>query len=398
MKDLFVMDKKDYDSAAIVFSRPSVRGIIVNAGKVLLIHSTKYDYYKFPGGGPEGGEDHKTALIREVREESGYIVKPDSISEFGRVMRRHKDDFCENGVFEQENFYYFCDVEATTAERKLDDYEAEEGFTPVWMDPLDASIHNRYHMRNGKDPEMVEREMRVLDLVDLELRRRKRAEHEKATLDSLNISGCHEMLKFVEEQLGEENTEDISAKVDIDYSRFEHTKRVLGWAKRLYDMTSDKENLRYEDLIIATIFHDVGRVVASKQHVSHALAGAPITSRYLLDKGYDPERVKYICYLVAHHSDKGIMGKPDADRNLVMLMEADLLDDMGAQGIVMDCMITQTRNPMAHFTDCLDHIRRFTARIQEDNPMVTLEGRKLWDEKTRLVKDFVDALSTDVEL
>ena len=34
-----------------------------------MIHSIKYDYYKFPGGGIENDEDPVEAMIRETREE-----------------------------------------------------------------------------------------------------------------------------------------------------------------------------------------------------------------------------------------------------------------------------------------------------------------------------------------
>lgn len=50
-------------------------------GKVLLVHSKKYGYLKFPGGGIESGEDHVQALCREVREETGLEVIPDSSRE-----------------------------------------------------------------------------------------------------------------------------------------------------------------------------------------------------------------------------------------------------------------------------------------------------------------------------
>lgn len=35
---------------------PSVRAIIIKNDKVSMIHSMKYDYYEFPGGGIEKGE------------------------------------------------------------------------------------------------------------------------------------------------------------------------------------------------------------------------------------------------------------------------------------------------------------------------------------------------------
>ena len=46
-------------------------------------------YYKFPGGGIERGEDPVEAMIRETREESGMIVIPETITEYGYVHRVH---------------------------------------------------------------------------------------------------------------------------------------------------------------------------------------------------------------------------------------------------------------------------------------------------------------------
>ena len=398
MRDLITFDQKDYNPNGKVFKRPSVRAVIARHGDVLLIYSKKYDYYKFPGGGIEAGENHTEALLREVQEESGYRILPDSIREFGRVLRRQKDSYDENGIFEQENFYYFCDVEECAGEVALDDYEAEEGFTAVWIDPLTAMHHNRNVRAADCDHHMIERDSRVLDLVDLELRKRARAEHERATLRALGNPDYAEMLSFVEAQLSATDAENPGAKTDIAYSRFEHTKRVLGWAKRLYDGSDKKETLRYEDVMIATIFHDVGRAVAKSTNLPHAKAGVPITRDYLLSHGFDPERTEYICFLVGSHSDKHLMDDEKLDPNLLFLMEADLLDDMGALGIVMDCMITQIRNPLARFTDCLDHIMRYTHRMQQNNPMVSNAGRQLWEEKTRIVNEFTAALQADVEL
>lgn len=93
-------------------------------------------------------------------------------------------------------------------------------------------------------------------------------------------------------------------------------------------------------MVIATIFHDVGRPAGDAQGISHALAGGPITREYLENLGYDRERIDYIVMLVEKHSDKYLMKEKDTDPNLILLMEADLLDDMGVQGIVMDCTIS----------------------------------------------------------
>ena len=71
MRLLFELDKKDYDPNGSRFVRPSVRGIIIKDGKVAMIHSQKYNYYKFPGGGMEKNEDQISTLLREVKEEAG---------------------------------------------------------------------------------------------------------------------------------------------------------------------------------------------------------------------------------------------------------------------------------------------------------------------------------------
>lgn len=396
MRDLFDMDTRDYNPDGKVFSRPSVRAVIDRDGKVLLIYSQKYDYYKFPGGGINENETREDALIREVKEESGYRIIRESIREFGRVLRRQRDSFDENQIFEQENLYYFCRVLDDVEEVSLDAYEAEEGFIPVWMEPFEASCHNHYSTEKGGDPVMIKREEKVLDLLDLELRKRDRKAREDAKIKELGELDYAGMLAFVEKKLEETGKECAAENVDFPYDRFEHTKRVLGWAKRLYDAAADKDGLRYEELITAAIFHDVGRNFTDKVNTSHAKAGVPITREYLLSHGFSPERTEYICSLVGAHSDKYRMREENLDKNLLLLMEADLLDDMGAQGIVMDCMITERRNPQAGFFDCLDHITRFTYRQQQNNPMVSPEGRRFWEEKTRIVEEFVTALRKDL--
>jgi len=399
MKELFCIDMKDYNADSKVFTRPSARAIIHKNGKVLLVYSQKYNYYKFPGGGIKNDEKIEDALIREVREETGYQVIADSIEEYGHVMRRQKDTYNEDSIFEQDNLYYFCEVQDAVLETKLDDYEQEEGFTPVWIEAVAASRHNQYeYHEEGVDLIMIKRDAKVLDMADLEIRKRERNDREKHSIEALGNLDYRGMLDFVEECLKEGAEYARSAKSEIAYSRFDHTKRVLGWAKRLYDMSDCKESLRYEDLMIATIFHDVGRTAATKSGEPHAKVGVPITRAYLTKHGFAAERVEYICGLVGSHSDKYRMKEKDIDPNLLMLMEADELDDMGALGIVMDCMITQTRNPEATFTDCLDHIMRFTRRIQMENPMATENAKRLWDEKTKLVCEFTDALNTDISL
>ena len=163
MRTLFDLDMKDYDPNGKVFVRPSVRGIIIRGGKLAMVHSLKYDYYKYPGGGIDVGESLEDTLIREVREEAGLQVIPDSIREFGMVHRVQKGAL--EDIFIQDNYYFLCDVEDTPLPQELDGYEAEECFTPEWVEPEQVIRANRAACGGPKNPTMLMREVRVLEIL-----------------------------------------------------------------------------------------------------------------------------------------------------------------------------------------------------------------------------------------
>ena len=166
MRLLFEMDMKDYDVNGKVGVRPSVRGIIIRDGKIGMVHSLKYDYYKFPGGGIESGENHIEALVREVLEESGMVVISDTIKEYGLVHRVQKG--IEEDIFIQDNYYYICQVEKDVVPQCLDDYEADELFTLEFVEPMAAVKRNRDKGHGPKASAMLEREARVLELLLLD--------------------------------------------------------------------------------------------------------------------------------------------------------------------------------------------------------------------------------------
>jgi ADP-ribose pyrophosphatase YjhB (NUDIX family) len=52
-----------------------VKGIVLDAGRVLLVRTTYGDQmWDFPGGHVRRGESAEDAVIREVREETGVVV------------------------------------------------------------------------------------------------------------------------------------------------------------------------------------------------------------------------------------------------------------------------------------------------------------------------------------
>ena len=51
-------------------------GVVVRDGKILISPQWKDNGYDFPGGRIDLGEDHIAGLIREVKEETGFVIKP----------------------------------------------------------------------------------------------------------------------------------------------------------------------------------------------------------------------------------------------------------------------------------------------------------------------------------
>ena len=165
MRKLFDIDSKDYNIEGKGLVRPSARSIIINKGKIAMVYSQKYNYYKFPGGGIEECEDRLDALKRETLEEAGLLIISDSIREFGYVHRIQKALFGGFDYFLQDNYYYICQVEEKGVDQNLDDYEADEKFTLVYIDPRLAIEANMDINHGPKDRNMIVREAMVLEVL-----------------------------------------------------------------------------------------------------------------------------------------------------------------------------------------------------------------------------------------
>lgn len=165
MRLLFEMDKRDYENCTHSFVRNSARSIIISDKKIAMIHSTKYDYYKFPGGGIENGEDPITAMVRETREEAGLVVKPETVKEYGYVHRIQKSDNDATECFVQDNYYYLCEVEDEAVAQCLDNYESIENYVLEYVEPQIAVRKNRSVAHSPYNPMMFEREAKVIELL-----------------------------------------------------------------------------------------------------------------------------------------------------------------------------------------------------------------------------------------
>lgn len=125
------------------------------------------------------------------------------------------------------------------------------------------------------------------------------------------------------------------------------------------------------------------------------LSTAVLCGENLNSIGYPKEKAEFICDLIARHSDKEELHREDTPLELVLLMEADLFDDTGAHGIVMDAWIQATKEDVS-FESILEHIKKFSLRQMQNNPMRTEKARRIWEKKKELTNRFVESLTVDL--
>ena len=142
MKTLAIFDRKDYKTSDSRYIKKSARAIIFREGKIALNYSSKYEFYSFPGRTLEERKTRTQALIREVREETGLVVIPESIRELGMIREIRKDIKVENGIYDLQDFYYFCDTEETVTEQNLTQDETEAGYQLEFVSINEAILLN----------------------------------------------------------------------------------------------------------------------------------------------------------------------------------------------------------------------------------------------------------------
>ena len=122
-----------------IIQRIAVRAVIFRGRELLMVYSANVGDYKFPGGGMNVGETHEQALARELLEECGASLlsvdgEVGAIVEYNLPMEKDFD------VFMMTSYYYLCRIEdGSLGLQKLDDYEADRGFQPIWID-IDQAI------------------------------------------------------------------------------------------------------------------------------------------------------------------------------------------------------------------------------------------------------------------
>lgn len=131
MKRLLTLDSQNYTDEMPVFEKHTVRAVIIRDGLIAMQQSGTGEY-KIPGGGVENGESREETLIREVREETGLLVMPETIKEIGEILELREDLFTPGIKYICHSYFYLCDAREETVETEMTESEIMKGFHPVW--------------------------------------------------------------------------------------------------------------------------------------------------------------------------------------------------------------------------------------------------------------------------
>lgn len=151
-----------------ILRREAVRGVILRGRSLLMIYSGVNKDYKFPGGGVAPGESHQQALARELLEEGGANLTG-ILGEVGFIREYFKPFDPGFDIFEMTSYYYRCAVDdgEDFSPRRLDKYERDLRFQPVWVD-IDAAIQRNTELLQNPGnavPRWTERDTFVMRYV-----------------------------------------------------------------------------------------------------------------------------------------------------------------------------------------------------------------------------------------
>lgn len=136
--------------------RNSSRGIVMENGRILLTYEANTGTYMSPGGGVEDNETLEECCIRELKEESGYIVKP-----YRRLLTINEYSFETLYI----SNYFLCEIQGK-CEQQLTETEVYNGVGPRWVD-IDKAIEifSTYPSKPQDKSSLYLREYTVLNYI-----------------------------------------------------------------------------------------------------------------------------------------------------------------------------------------------------------------------------------------
>ena len=116
--------------------------------EILLIKHVNSGHWSFPKGHVEGTETEIETAKREIKEETGYEVIPESVKPFGEIEEKRLS-VKEPRIWHQINRLYFCDVYPGQGQCGYSENERKYGFHQVFYTIDEALEKNKKMLEHG---------------------------------------------------------------------------------------------------------------------------------------------------------------------------------------------------------------------------------------------------------
>lgn len=210
----------------------------------------------------------------------------------------------------------------------------------------------------------------------------------KSTFDSIIFewdeckSNIENVYEFVE----------IFLKITDPYNKIstrilEHTLRVM----KLADRIMNKETADREIVLISILLHDISKTICEKSHhlLSYRLAELLFDKFHCLD-----HKKKKILDCILYHSAKDLE-TIDLTQEMKVIMDADILDEVGILLISRICLRTHNKNYSVHELEKL--LDNKYAKIEKEVVYLkTKTGRDLYIQKKKKFKEYLDAFKMEI--
>lgn len=194
------------------------------------------------------------------------------------------------------------------------------------------------------------------------------------------------IIEFVKEQTSNNNRPTNYPFRD----RFEHTMRVYRWAIKL----QSKMGGDIEIISLAALLHDIGWDESGE--IPHQDISAQMAADFLVEMDYDLHKIGRVCEIIRRHEDQDT--KDELSLECQIVMDADLLDELGAIGVLWDAMATATTlGDEASYKRAYSRIRQYLKiNIPKRFRAKTPEGKREYQRRMDFVQKFVAELEREL--
>lgn len=169
--------------------------------------------------------------------------------------------------------------------------------------------------------------------------------------------------------------------------RYSHTLRVLEWAKKIHKAEGGDMDV----ITCAVYLHDIGweegrnHADVSYEKARDFLKAYDIKSR---DKEKILEAIKY-------HNRRDDFKKVSKETQIVM--DADLLDEVGALSILWDAMAEGDEDE-ASYESAIERIKKYSNKLENElDLVVTKAGKEIYKERLKVRERFIEELEFELK-